>query len=155
MKLRLWGRSAAQAQAQAQAVELEAQLITSSREELSQKMDFSLNFTISLNLYLTHLLFSEGIHINTGKKLPNFFKLTLFKWFALKTLYFHHLLFKFKAQKRSSQFRPELQNTSAAQANFDRSAAQRSTILSCAYRSSSFKWGISGRCQSLIIGFII
>jgi hypothetical protein len=36
-----------------------------------------------------------------------------------------------------------------AQTDFDRNAAQRSTILSCAYRSSSWKLRIWDQCSSL------
>jgi len=60
-------------------LKLEAQLISSSREEFSQKMVFSLNFTIIFKLDLTHLLLSERIHIKTGKNLQIFLKLTHFK----------------------------------------------------------------------------
>ncbi len=62
---------------------------------------------------------------------------------------FLSLRFKREAQKRSSHFSPELLTTSAAQTDFDGSAAQRSRILSCAYRSSSLKLRIWDRCSSL------
>jgi hypothetical protein len=43
-------RSAAQGKAQAQGCEFETQLISSSREDFSQKIDFLLNSTIIFNL---------------------------------------------------------------------------------------------------------
>jgi hypothetical protein len=62
---------------------------------------------------------------------------------------FFSLPFKREAQKRSSQYSPELLSTSAAQTDFDRSVAQRSRTLSCACRSSSLKLRIWDRCSSL------
>jgi hypothetical protein len=47
---KLWGRSAAQGKAQAQDCELEAQLISSSREDFNHNIDFLLNSTIIFNL---------------------------------------------------------------------------------------------------------
>jgi hypothetical protein len=64
---------------------------------------------------------------------------------------FFSLPFKREAQKSSSQFSPELLSTSATQTHFDRRAAQRSRILSCAYKSLSLKLRIWYRCSLLVI----
>ncbi len=72
-----------------------------------KRMHFSLNSTIIFNLGLTHLLFSERIHIKTGKKLPIFFKLTLFKWFSLKNFMFISLIIQMRsseAQLKDQEF---------------------------------------------------
>jgi hypothetical protein len=54
----------------------------------------------------------------------------------LKNAIFFGLLFKREAHERSSQY---IHKLSSIQTNFVSSAAQNSTILSCAYRNSSLK----------------
>ncbi len=61
-------------------------------------MHFSLNFTIIFSLDLTHLLSSERIHKN-WQKITDFFKLTLFKWFALKNVIFIWLIIQIQSSE--------------------------------------------------------
>jgi hypothetical protein len=100
LRLRLWGRSAAKAKAQTCELisSFQVKLISSSREEFSQKMHFSLNFTIIFSLDLTHLLSSERIHKN-WQKITDFFKLTPFKWFALKNVIFIWLIIQIQSSE--------------------------------------------------------
>ncbi len=142
LKLRLWGRSAALAEAQAQACELEAQLISSSREQFYWKIYFALNPTIIFNLDLTDNC-SFKWYIQKPAKRIIFFKITTI-WMidVWKMSYFYSLLFKGEAQKRSSHSNPDLLSTNAA---------QRWGFLSRGYKSSSLKLRISGRCSSLLM----
>jgi hypothetical protein len=68
LKLRLRGRSAAQGKAQAQACELEVKLISSSRENFSQKIDLLLNSTIIFNLEFHYYWLFQTTYTKTSKK---------------------------------------------------------------------------------------